>query len=91
LFYIAFTATSLMGKWRFFVALTLEQRERQKKLVASPFLDTLNPPKVHDKSKKRKCLIETVVNTIPPSNILISQMLYPNEGKLCNDSLLLQK
>jgi len=55
------------------------------------FSIALNPPKVHDKNKKRKCLIETVVNTIPPSNILISQMLYPNEGKFCNDPLPLQK
>gem|GEM_PF-2932887 len=44
------------GKWRLFVPLTLEQMETLQKLVAPPFLGTLNPPKVHDKSKKRKYL-----------------------------------
>ena len=35
--------------------------------------------------------MEAVVDTVSLSNILINQMIYPNEGKLCNDPLPLQK
>lgn len=39
----------------------------------------------------RKCLTVAVVNIVSPSNVLINQMLYPNEGKLRNAPLPLQK